>query len=271
MIGAKARRGQITMICGIPGGGKSLFTLDWMINLGDHGLKGMYFSNDTDRMTLGKRAVADLLDIEIDDAEKLLEDKDQTAWQILDEAMSHMWFSFDADTSLQDIEEELNCYAMVNGCWPDFVVVDVLMNVAGDQSDSGDHTQFAEAMHWFHGTARNTQAAFFVLHHTTGDAERNPDVPIAMGQVLGKVSKLARLILTLYRPYEGFLGVSVVKNTSGKADASGWNVSAKIPYDPARSFFEKRIRTFENPARQDWSPSGILGDEEKDPDDWSQW
>jgi hypothetical protein len=264
-VGAKVRRGQIAMICGIPGGGKSLFTLDWVIALGDHDLKGMYFSNDTDRMTLGKRAVADLLDIEIDAAEKLLDEKDENAWEILDAAMSHIWFSFDADTSLSDIEQELNCYALVNGCWPDFVVIDVLMNVAGDQSDSGDHTQFAEAMHWFHGTARNTQAAFFVLHHTTGEAERYPDNPIAMGQVLGKVSKLARLILTLYRPMDGYLGVSVVKNTSGKADASGWNVQAKIPYAPERSFFEKKIRVY-TPA---WTPSSVLGDDDEE-DPWNE-
>lgn len=275
--GAHPRRGQITMIVSIPGGGKSLLTLDWIINLGDHGLKGMYFSNDTDRMTLGKRACADLLEITIDEAEKLLASKDETAWAILDDAMAHVWFSFDADTGLEDIENELNCYALVNGCWPDFVVIDVLMNVHGDVNDSGDHTQFGEAMQWFHGTARNTQAAFFVLHHTTGEAERTPSQPVAMGGVLGKVSKLARLILTLYRPTEEILGVSVVKNTSGKADASGWNIVARIPFDPARSWFMKEAQRFEPIKAQaslgeprEWSPSDALDDVQNDinGDDW---
>lgn len=274
-IGAKARRGQITMVAAIPGGAKSLLMLDWVLDLGNKDQYGMYFSPDTDRMTLGKRAVADLMQIEIDAAERLLDEKDAAAWQILEDKTSHMWCSFDPNLTLEDIEQEMICYALTNGRWPDFVVIDVLMNVQGDSGATGDHTAFAEAMEYFHGTARNTGAAFFVLHHVTGEWESRPDTPIPMGGILGKVTKLARLILTLHRPPPGDrLGVSVVKNTSGKADTAGWNVRTTIPFDPACSYF---MKDFPKQEESSWSPTGILGDqdneieEEDELSDWDRW
>lgn len=269
-IGAKARRGQITMIAAIPGGAKSLLMLDWVLNFKNVGLNGMYFSPDTDRMTLGKRAVADLLEVEIDEAEELLANRDPEAWGILEEKTNHVWCSFDPNLTLDDIEQEMVAYALTNGCWPDFVVIDVLMNVQGDSGASGDHTAFAEAMEYFHGTARNTGAAFFVLHHVTGQYESQPDTPIPMGGILGKVTKLARLILTLHRPASDKLGVSVVKNTSGKADTSGWNVRTVIPFDPARSWFSKDFAP--PPPPSTWTPSSVVDDaEDEEENEWGKW
>jgi hypothetical protein len=241
-IGAHPRQGQITLVCAAPGGGKSAWMSEYAINLFDYEedryMRGIYFSADTDRMTLGKRAAAGLLQCTINEAEEYLQDNRYDIWDILKEKTEHIWVCFDAGLTLQDIDEEIQVYAYTQGAWPEFVVVDVLMNVQGSAS-SGDHVAYQEAMEWFHMIARNTGAAFFVLHHVTGEFENGKD-PIPLRGILGKISKLPRLILTFHQPIEGMLGVSVVKNSSGPRDTEGFGVKVNIPWLPERSWFGRK-------------------------------
>lgn len=262
-LGAKPRRGQVTLVGAGPGGGKSALISEWVINLteGNRKLQGMYFSADTDRMTLGKRAAAGVLGCTLDETETYLKTNEHQIWDKLEEATSHIWMCFDPGLTLDDIEAEIMTYAVVNGAWPEFVIIDVLMNVQGENSD-GDHTAFAEAMKWFHQMARETNSAFFVLHHVTGPYE-NGDEPIPLGGILGKVTKLARLVLTLHRTSPNMLGVSVVKNSSGPASAAGWTVRTDIPWIPERSWFGRDITVEETPE---------IEAEDQDPDDdWKVW
>lgn len=275
-LGAKPRRGQVTLVAAGPGAGKSALVSDWIINLID-GLKqekltGMYFSADTDRMTLGKRAAAGIIRCTLDEAEEWLKDNSGGIWDALESETSHVWACFDPQLTMDDIDEEIKVFAYVTGAWPEFVVVDVLMNVHGDTSD-GDHTAFAEAMKHFHTRSRETNSAFFVLHHVTGNYE-NSDEPIPLGGILGKVTKLARLVLTLHRTQDNMLGVSVVKNSSGKADTSGWGVRTQIPWLPERSWFGKNQDDFQAMGIQSKvddirriDPEG----EEEDYTDWKVW
>lgn len=274
-LGAKPRRGQVTLVAAGPGAGKSALVSEWIINLFDstrgEKLVGMYFSADTDRMTLGKRAAAGIIKCTLDEAEQWLKDDTGGIWEALEHATDHVWACFDPQLTLDDIDEEIKTFATVTGEWPQFVVVDVLMNVHGDTSD-GDHTAFAEAMKHFHTRSRETNSAFFVLHHVTGNYE-NSDEPIPLGGILGKVTKLARLVLTLHRTQDNMLGVSVVKNSSGKADTSGWGVKTQIPWIPERSWFGR--------TEEDQKLMGIQtkvsevriidGESEEETDDWRVW
>jgi KaiC/GvpD/RAD55 family RecA-like ATPase len=270
-LGAKPRRGQVTLIAAGPGGGKSAMTSEWVIELFDQTkgqkLSGMYFSADTDRMTLGKRAAAGIIGCNLNEAEEWLKDDQFGIWEALEEATSHIWTCFDASLTLDDIEAEVKAYAFVTGQWPDFVVVDVLMNVSGDNSD-GDHVAFAEAMKYFHGMSRETNSAFFVLHHVTGPYENGAE-PIPLGGILGKVTKLARLVLTLHRMDDGILGVSVVKNSSGPADTSGWKVRAKIPWDPSRSWFGRTKADIS--AMSTTKAIDVINDIEPEDEQVAQW
>jgi hypothetical protein len=64
-------------------------------------------------------------------------------------------------------------------------------------------------------------AAVLVLHHLTGEYESS-DRPAPLGALIGKVSKPATLVLTLFRGDYGDVGVCVVKNRFGKADPRGY-------------------------------------------------
>ncbi len=274
LLGAKPRRGQVTLVAAGPGAGKSALVSEWVIHLFDdlkqEKLTGMYFSADTDRMTLGKRAAAGIIKCTLDEAEDWLKTNEGGIWESLQDSTDHIWACFDPQLTLDDIDEEIKVFALVTGEWPEFVVVDVLMNVHGDTSD-GDHTAFAEAMKHFHTRARETNSAFFVLHHVVGSFEDSKE-PIPLGGILGKVTKLARLVLTLHRTQDNMLGVSVVKNSSGKADTSGWGVRTQIPWLPERSWFGK--------TQEDFQAMGIqskideiksIDPENDDEDDWRVW
>lgn len=271
-IGAKPRKGAITLISAAPGGGKSAFMSEYAINLVDETgakLRGMYFSADTDRMTLGKRAAAGILQCTTEQSEEWLKDKDHEIWQAMDSATNHIWTTFDAGLSLSDIESEVKAYAFVNGEYPEFLVIDVLMNVQGTAS-SGDHVAFQETMEWLHMLARETQAAIFVLHHVTGMYE-DGDQPIPLSGVLGKITKLARLVLTLWRPDPEHLALVVAKNTSGFMDpkAQNYAMMPRIPWYPERSWFgrsEEDLRNMSSTRVVDSMSSG-----EQDDDEWNAW
>jgi KaiC/GvpD/RAD55 family RecA-like ATPase len=273
-IGAKPRRGSITLVCAAPGGGKSAWMSEYAINLalGETKLRGMYFSADTDRMTLGKRAAAGILQCTTDEAEEWLKDRDHEIWDKMDQATNHIWTCFDAGLTLTDIEQEIQAYAYVNGEYPEFIVVDVLMNVQGTAT-SGDHVAFAETMEWLHMLARETGSAVFVLHHVTGMYE-DGDTPIPLTGVLGKVTKFARLVLTLWRPDANTLGFVVAKNTSGFMDpkAQNYQMMPKVPWYPERSWFGRDADSIRNLSSVRMVDSIIATDDpEDDWDAWSKW
>lgn len=273
-IGAKPRRGAVTLVCAAPGGGKSAWMSEYVINLFDpergEKLRGMYFSADTDRMTLGKRAAAGIIQCTTDEAEEWLKTDENNIWEQMDLATNHIWTCFDAGLKVDDIDDEIMSYAYVNGEWPEFIVIDVLMNVQGN-STSGDHTAFAETMEWLHQLARQSGAAVFVLHHVVGQYE-DGDIPIPLSGVLGKVTKFARLILTFFKPDDTTLGVVVVKNTSGFMDAKAQNFAMmpKIPWMPVRSWFGRTPEDIKNMETTKIVDSiRDMGDE--DEDNWTAW
>lgn len=233
-------------------------------------LRGMYLSADTDRMTLGKRAAAGILQVTTEEAEEWLHDKNHMIWAQMDAATNHIWTSFDAGLTVSDIDQEVETYAYVNGEWPEFIIVDVLMNVQGSTT-SGDHVAFAETLEWLHMLGRQTGAAIFVLHHVTGTFE-DGDQPIPLSGVLGKVTKFARLVLTLFRPDEHTLGVVVVKNSSGFMDpkAQNWQMMPRIPWVPERSWFGRDVRELrEYVEQQKFVP--VPEEDEDEEDDWGTW
>ncbi len=139
-MGAKPRRGQVTMVAGAPGGGKSAFMSFYALHLDYTGygdkVPGLYFSADSDMMTFGKAALASIMGIHVNKAEALLDANDPTAWAKLEDAASHLWVSFQAAPSPRDIREEVDAFAYAYGDYPAFIVVDNLMDV--DASGGGE-------------------------------------------------------------------------------------------------------------------------------------
>lgn len=245
-MGAHIRRGQVTMVAGAPGGGKTALISHWARHVdwtgqGD-GVAGIYFSADSDKMTFGKAAVANALNIHVNEAEKMLEAKDPKAFSALSKATDHMWITFQAAPSPRDIREEVDAFAYAYGDWPAWIVVDNLMDV--DASGGGDDERSSQdaVIDFLKQLGRETQAAIVINLHVVGKYE-NGNEPIPLNGLMNKVSKRARLVLTLYQD-EGMpnvLFVSVVKNSGGPKNTNG-SFAAMVPWMPEMAWMGTEIR-----------------------------
>lgn len=225
-MGAKFRRGQLSLIAGGPGTGKSAVASYIAVNsaygeFGETGVPTLYFSADTDKRTLGNRIAASVSHETVDNSEKLLNSGHQGFFSILEDNTRHIWFNWNTGPNLNDIEDEVKAFAHATGDWPHLIVIDNLKNIWVESSgDGGEHVRYDRVLDFLHELAGQTNAHVMVLHHVTGFYE-DGDKPIPLSGILGKVTKPFRLILTLFRPSEQQLGISVVKNSTGRMDQSG--------------------------------------------------
>jgi hypothetical protein len=225
-IGAKFRRGQLSLIAGGPGTGKSAVASFIAVHSGygdfnEIGIPTLYFSADTDKRTLGNRIAASVSHHTVDETEELLNKKHKGMLQILDDNTSHIWFNWNNGPNVEDIQDEVEAFAHATGDWPHLIVIDNLKNIWVDSSgEGGEHVRYDRVLDFLHELAGQTNAHIMVLHHVVGIYE-DGDRPIPLSGILGKVTKPFRLILTLYRPGEQQIGMSVVKNSTGRMDQSG--------------------------------------------------
>jgi hypothetical protein len=77
----------------------------------------------------------------------------------------HVQFSFDS-YSTAEIKDDVLAYGVVHGAFPELIVIDTLLNIAGSGDDS--HSRQGQAMEEFHALAQLTGAHVLVLHHVTG-------------------------------------------------------------------------------------------------------
>lgn len=239
--GAKFRRSQLSLVAAAPGGGKSAIATYIASRMSyfdegrfvEVGVPTLYWSADSDKKTLGTRVTASVTKHTVEEAEKLLDAKDEETWKMLDANTDHIWFAWDRGPSLDDIQEEVEAFAQVHGDWPHLIVIDNLKNVwIEDSGEGGEHIRYDRVLDFLHELAGITGAHIMVLHHVTGVYE-NGNQPIPLGGILGKVTKPFRLILTLHKAWDGMLGICIVKNSNGPMDASG-NLIVHIPYDLER-------------------------------------
>lgn len=239
-VGALFRRGQTSLVCGAPGGGKSAIATHLAL-FQDYTGEGdmvptMYFSADSDESTLGDRATAAIVNKDTYTVHDLLKADDEPTWKAQEEATAHLWMNFDSTPSIEDIYNEVDAYCFSTGDYPHLIVIDNIMNIQANGGSGMDMTNLYNAMEAFHHLARETGAHVMVLHHVTGEYT-NGDIVIPRSGIMGKIDKVPRLILTLHKVEDGIMGISVVKNSNGPQDPQGINVQVQVPWMPARSWF----------------------------------
>lgn len=240
-MGAKFRRGQLSLIAGGPGTGKSAVAafIATRMAYGEFGevpVPTLYFSADTDKRTLGNRIAASVSHMTVDETEDLLIKGHPGIMTILEDNTNHIWFNWNNGPNLSDIQNEVEAFAHATGEWPHLIVIDNLKNIWVDtQGDGGEHIRYDRVLDFLHELAGYTNAHIMVLHHVTGFYE-DGDKPIPMSGILGKVSKPFRLIITLYRPNDDQIGLSIVKNSTGKMQANG-SLSVFLGLDLERQQF----------------------------------
>lgn len=221
------RRGEVSMIAGPPGAGKSTLALDFSIKAR---VPTLYLSADTHAHTMSLRTLAALTGRDQQQVEEWMDDPVYgPAWSsdVLSQ-VNHIRWCFESAPSLRDLEWEVDAFVELYGVPPQLIVFDNLIDATFEQGDEyGSMRALLREFKWW---ARETDAAFLVLHHTSESVPGNPCPP--RSALHGKVAQTPALILTV-TSQDGFLGVAPVKNRYGPANASGSDVTW-LTYDPAR-------------------------------------
>lgn len=239
-LGIYFRRGWLHLVAGAPGGGKS--ALLSYLALHNHYYDGtpvptLYFSADNDKMTFGCAAISSTLGIHTNVAEEKIERGDDDVIDVLDKSTDHLWVSFEAAPSPNDIRMEIDAFATVYGEYPHMIVVDNLVDVQADMVGEG-HSRDDAILDFLKRKARETGSAMVVLAHVTGWHTDGTE-PIPRSGLMNKIDKRPQLVLTLFEPSgtDHVLGVSVVKNRRGDARTDG-TMYADIFWSPEMANFK---------------------------------
>lgn len=213
--GIRFRRSQVCLLVGQPGAGKSLMALFAALR---SKVRTLYFSADTDSKTMLWRAAASTMQTPVDEIATMI---GTSAEVLVEEALAdvddHISFVWDPSIRLSDIELEVLAAEEYWGSHASLIVVDNLMNVINDDADS--YAGMAANMAAFHELARKTDASVLVLHHASLNRSKE-DEPASMGAIIGQVSALPEMILSVMLD-DNTYRVAVVKNRHARASRGG--------------------------------------------------
>jgi len=228
-FGVHFRRGQVSVVAAASGVGKTQFATYVAVKSRPK-IPTIYFSSDSDRMTVGSRVASMIDHVPVSEIEARLRDEyDFEIHQSVRDNTDHIWWCWDNQPSCQDIQNEVEAYAVVAGAWPHLIVVDNLINV--DSEGDASHQQKDEVMAWLQKLAGRTNAHVMVLQHVVKLYE-NGTMPIPKSGLLDSVAKRPRLVLTLHKVDEQRIGLRVVKNSNGRMDANAkWGPDLRVMFD----------------------------------------
>ena len=204
------------MIAGMSGSQKSGLALWWAMEMN---LATIYISADMDAFTATVRSAAKATGDHKDAVMRGLNGSGEGYYrEALDD--SRIQWCFDSAPTVDDVALELDAYTEAWDRYPEVVIVDNLMNVEAEHDN--EFSGLKMIMSELHSLARLTGAAVFVLHHMTEANQRDTTMPCAKRDILGKVSQLPEVILSVALDnYRNEMRIAVVKNRNGKCDPSG--------------------------------------------------
>jgi len=217
------RYGEVSMIAGPPGAGKSTLALALAVNAN---VPTLYISADTHSHTMSLRLLAMVSKLPQGEVEPMIEKDREWAAQMLKPADHIMW-EFDSAPTLKDVEDAILAARERLGDDVRLIVLDNAVDVTIDGMDEwGGLRNLMKELKWW---ARETGAAVVVCHHTSEGVAGNPCPP--RSALHGKVAQTPSLILTVHSQV-GLLAVCAVKNRYGPADATG-ATPIWLSYEPA--------------------------------------
>jgi replicative DNA helicase len=215
--GVHFRRGEVAMLAGPPGAGKSTIGVDIAVKVG---VPTLYFSADSTELTMASRLGSMLTRGDVLDIEQMILRDPQWAGDLL-ARVDHIRWVFDSAPSFGDIGLEVEAFEEVWGEPPHLIVVDNLTDVTDDDGGGDEFSTLRNTMKGMKYLARQSDAAVLVLHHTSEANEGKPCPP--RKAIHGKVSQMPALILTAAAANNGYMALACVKNRQGPADPSGVN------------------------------------------------
>lgn len=207
------RRGEVTMIAGMPGSQKSGFTL-WLA--AQMRVPTLYFCADMAQHSAVTRLAA------------LMSGHDKTTVAAgihnggegyYEDAVADldMRFCYDPNPDMGTIEGEVNAWVEGWDEYPQLIVVDNLLDVIPPAGDS-EHAAYKAILLELKSWSRLTGAAVFVLHHMS-EAGGDPTRPAPRKAILGKVAQTPENVLSVACDGDEFR-VAVVKQRDGQSDPS---------------------------------------------------
>jgi len=209
------RRGSLVLVGAGSGTGKSAFMLTKAIK---SGAKTVYHTADSRFSTQTARAASIVTGKPVAETLKAVEqgyyfDKELAC-------ISQIRFDDDAGPSPEYVAENADLYAYLHGEYPELIIVDNLMDVVSDDGEEGSNNTDKRILQYFKELASDTNACVVVLQHLLGDYDDGTKPP-PLSALINKNSKSPAMVLTLYRSDVDRLGVCIVKNRDGEANASG--------------------------------------------------
>jgi len=210
------RPGQVVMLAGPPGAGKTNLALVAALRMAAKGATCLYISADSDETTMAARAAAAITGHPVVEVERTIE------FGLFAEeygprlALLPIRFEYDpSDPSIEDIGHAIAAWVELWGRPPDLLVVDNLMNLSGD--DGNEWQAMRQSIKNLHWLARRIKSCVLLLHHTSEQESQHIESAPPRGAIQGKVSQLQSLILTT-ASRGGELFLAVVKNRHGLSD-----------------------------------------------------
>lgn len=218
---ARIYRGQLALVVGPAGAGKSLLTSNLLVRWG---VPALALLLDQDQLTAASRFVSTATGDRFLDVKDRIDDYRD----VLLDQVGHVQAAFRAE-DMEDIRLQLDAYEQRYGEPPSVLLVDNLGNMT-----SGYDNEWAvlKALTLeLDKLAQDEQMAVIGCHHTTDLTSCDP---AARDKILGKISQYPRLILSVgFNPQTTQYKVAAVKNSSGPSDVNAVN-PAVLYADPAR-------------------------------------
>lgn len=220
------RRGEVSMIAGAPGAGKSTLALALAVRAK---VGCLYVSADTHAHTMTLRLLAMLSGADQAQVEPWMVTNPEWVAETLAGA-AHIRWCFDSAPSVATIETELAAYEELHGETPDLLVIDNLVDCVGGEGDEwGALRSMLKDFKWL---AREHDTALVVLHHTSESYGLRGAACPPLRSLQGKVAQTPALVLTVSNHDAGTLYVNPAKNRYG-ASWPGGDAPAFLGYQPA--------------------------------------
>lgn len=207
-------RGEVVMLAGPSGAGKTILALDAVIRMR---VGGLYFSADSNQETMSVRAAANMSGHPTSDIRTL-----RDMGLFVEEYGPYLSklkvrFQFEpSDPTVEDIALAMEAYQDIEGVFPEYLVIDNLTNLAGDD-DGGEWAGLRKTIKELHWLARRTGTCIFVLHHTSEADPKWLEYPAPKTAIKGKITEYPSVIMTVVYS-GGRVLLAVVKNRHGESD-----------------------------------------------------